>query len=51
MQKASYFIPVLGLYLLTGVAAAAGEAVQYPVAIPSGCFALAEREATVFNRS
>jgi hypothetical protein len=34
----------LGLYLLTGVACSASEAIHYPVAIPDGCFALAERE-------
>jgi hypothetical protein len=38
------FFPVLGLYLLSGVACSAGEAIHYPVAIPDGCFALAERE-------
>jgi hypothetical protein len=30
--------------LLTGVACAAGEKIQYPVAIPGGCLALAQRE-------
>ena len=34
----------LGLYLLTGVACSASEAIHYPVAIPERCFALAERE-------
>jgi hypothetical protein len=34
----------LGLYLLTVVTGSAAEAIQYPLAIPDGCFALAERE-------
>jgi hypothetical protein len=34
----------LGLYLLTGVACSAGEVIRYPVAIPDGCFALAQRD-------
>jgi hypothetical protein len=33
----------LSVLLLTGVACSAGE-VQYPVAIPEGCMALAQRE-------
>jgi hypothetical protein len=44
LRKTSYFILALGLYLLTGVAYSAAEAVRYPVAIPGGCVALAERE-------
>jgi hypothetical protein len=44
LPNASYCIPTLGLYLLTGVASSASEAVRYPVAIPAGCVALAERE-------
>jgi hypothetical protein len=44
LRKTSCIILALTLYLLTGVACSASEAVQYPVAIPSGCFALAERE-------
>jgi hypothetical protein len=38
------FFPTLGLYLLTGVACSASEAVRYPISIPDGCFALAQRE-------
>ena len=34
----------LGMLLLTAVACSAGEAIQYPVAIPGGCVALAQRE-------
>jgi hypothetical protein len=34
----------LGAYLLTGIACSAGEAIRYPIAIPDGCFALAQRE-------
>jgi hypothetical protein len=42
--RKTYFILALGLYLLTGVACSASEAMRYPVAIPDGCFALAQRE-------
>jgi hypothetical protein len=34
----------LSVLLLTGVACSAGEVIQYPVAIPEGCMALAQRE-------
>jgi hypothetical protein len=34
----------LGVLLLTDVACSAGEAISYPVAIPAGCMALAQRE-------
>jgi hypothetical protein len=44
LRKTSYIILALGVYLLTDVACSASEAVNYPVAIPSGCVALAERE-------
>ena len=34
----------LSMLLLTGIACLAGEGIQYPVAIPEGCIALAQRE-------
>jgi hypothetical protein len=34
----------LSVLVLTGLACLAGEAIQYPVAIPGGCVALAQRE-------
>ena len=34
----------LGLYLLIAAPCSASEAIQYPLAIPEGCYALAERE-------
>jgi len=34
----------LNVLLVTGVACSAGEAIQYPAAIPPGCMALAQRE-------
>jgi hypothetical protein len=34
----------VGMLLLTGLSCSAGEAIQYPVAIPEGCMALAQRE-------
>ena len=34
----------LSTLLLTGLACSAGEVIQYPVAIPGGCMALAQRE-------
>jgi hypothetical protein len=34
----------LGVLLLAGVACSAGEVIPYPVAIPDGCMALAQRE-------
>ena len=45
LQKFSYcLVQALGLYLLTGVACSASEAVRYPLAIPDNCIALAQRE-------
>jgi hypothetical protein len=35
---------MLVVYLSTGIACSAAEAIQYPVDIPGGCFALAQRE-------
>ena len=34
----------LSMLLLTGIACLAGEGIEYPVAIPEGCIALAQRE-------
>jgi len=34
----------LGILLLTAIACSAGEVIHYPVAIPGGCVALAQRE-------
>ena len=34
----------LSMLALTVVACSAGEAIRYPVAIPQGCFPLAQRE-------
>jgi hypothetical protein len=47
LQKSCYRVQILvalAPYLLTGVVCSASEAMRYPVAIPDGCFALAQRE-------
>jgi hypothetical protein len=35
---------ILTVHLLTGIACSAAEAIQYPMNIPDGCFALAQRK-------
>jgi hypothetical protein len=35
---------MLVVYLFAGVACLAAEAIRYPIDIPGGCFALAQRE-------
>jgi hypothetical protein len=43
-MRQSRALVALGLYLLIAVPCSASEAIQYPLAIPEGCNALAERE-------